>query len=137
VRLLNSLDDGEASVKAIEEILRELHAVPEIRHVTAGASGFRTAYRLPDGRRVYFKQIGRTRLPVTCASCRFNNDRDCQEGYYGIRLYRAADGRYMVGVCIQRMDLCRPVEEFVGSPLCAEIVELREHEYRRATRQAG
>jgi GTP 3',8-cyclase len=43
----------------------------------------------------------------------------------------------MVGVCIQRMDLCRPVDEFVGSQVCAEIVELRENEDRRATQQTG
>jgi GTP 3',8-cyclase len=32
-------------------------------------------------------------------------------------------------VCIQRMDLCLPVEEFVRSKLRHEVVALREAEY--------
>ena len=102
--------------------------------MTAGASGYRTAYRLPNGRVVMFKQIRPVRLPTTCAGCRFNNATDCQEGYYGVRLYRDRLGGYLVGVCIQRMDLCMPVEEFVQSDLCAEVLRLRDEEYRRLGR---
>lgn len=138
VRLLNSLDHGAVSVEAIERILTERGAVAEARYVTAGVSGARTAYRLPDGRRVYFKQIRPVRLPETCAGCRFNNDTDCQEGFYGVRLYYDRTGRYQVGVCIQRMDLCLPLDRFLTSPLRAEILALREAEYQRlASRQAG
>jgi molybdenum cofactor biosynthesis enzyme MoaA len=138
VRLLNSLDHGAASIEAIERILAERAAVAEARYVTAGVSGARTAYRLPDGRRIYFKQIRPVRLPDTCAGCRFNNDTDCQEGFYGVRLYRDQSGGYQVGVCIQRMDLCLPLDEFLTSPLRAEILALREAEYDRlAARQAG
>jgi cyclic pyranopterin phosphate synthase len=138
VRLLNSLDHGTVSVEAIERILAERGAVPDAHHVTAGASGARTAYRLPDGRRVIFKRIRPVRLPDTCAGCRFNNDTDCQEGFYGVRLYLDRAGRYQVGVCIQRMDLCLPVEEFLTSPLRAEILALRDAEYDQlATRQVG
>lgn len=138
VRLLNSLDHGAASIDAIERILAERGALPKAHYITAGVSGARTAYRLPDGRRVFFKQIRPVRLPRTCAGCRFNNGTDCQEGFYGVRLYRDRTGRYQVGVCIQRMDLCLPLDEFLTSPLCAEIRELRETEYRQLTeRQAG
>lgn len=138
VRLLNSLDHGAVSIEAIERILAERGAVAEARFVTAGVSGARTAYRLPDGRRVYFKQIRPVRLPETCAGCRFNNDTDCQEGFYGVRLYYDRTGRYQVGVCIQRMDLCLPLDQFLTSPLRAEILALRESEYQRlAARQAG
>lgn len=137
VRLLNSLDHGEVSVEAIERILAERGAIAEARYVTAGVSGARTAYRLPGGRRVYFKQIRPVRLPETCAGCRFNNDTDCQEGFYGVRLYYDRTGRYQVGVCIQRMDLCLPLDQFLTSPLRDEILALREAEYQRlATRQA-
>jgi cyclic pyranopterin phosphate synthase len=129
VRLLNSLNDGPESVTAIERILAELDAVPVARYVTAGASGCRTAYRLPSGRVVLFKQIRPVRLPVTCAGCRFNNGTDCQEGYYGVRLYRDRCGGYQVGVCIQRMDLCLPLAEFASSDLRREIVALRDAEY--------
>lgn len=138
VRLLNSLDHGAASIAAIERILAERGAVAEAHYVTAGVSGARTGYRLPDERRLLFKQIRRVRLPETCAGCRFNNDTDCQEGFYGVRLYYDRDRRYHVGVCIQRMDLCQPIEEFLTSPLLTEILALREAEYSTvATRQAG
>lgn len=133
VRLLNSLNDGALSVKGIRRILRDLRAVPVGRVVIAGASAARTVYRLPSGRLVHFKQIRPVRLPRTCAPCRFNNDRDCQEGYYGLRLYRDRDGRYLVGVCIQRMDLCQPVEEFVTSEVAREILRLREAQYATLT----
>jgi cyclic pyranopterin phosphate synthase len=129
VRLLNSLDDGIESIEAIERILGDLGASPVAHHVTAGASGWRTSYRLPDARVVWFKQIRPVRLPQTCAGCRFNNGTDCQEGYYGVRLYRDRKGGFQVGVCIQRMDLCLPLEEFVGSGLSREIIALRDAEY--------
>lgn len=101
-------------------------------------SGSRTAYRLPDGRTVLFKQIRPVRLPETCAGCRFNNDTDCQEGFYGVRLYYDRAGTYHIGLCIQRMDLCLPVDEFLRSSLRDEILALRDTEYHRFTeRQAG
>lgn len=134
IRLLNSLDRGEESVKAIEAILDERGAVPETVIHTAGASGSRVAYRMPDGRTIYFKQIrNNVRLPRTCASCPFNNGRDCHEGFYGIRLYWGRDGGFQVGVCIQRMDLCLPLEEFVRSSYVEEIRRLRAAEWVRLT----
>lgn len=131
VRLLNSLDHGQESIDAITEALRKRGAVAEAHYVTAGVSGCRTAYRLPNGRQVYFKQIRRVRLPETCAGCRFNNDTDCEEGFYGVRLYRDRTGRYQVGVCIQRMDLCRPLDDFLGSSLPDEIRHFRQADYAR------
>lgn len=135
VRLLNSLSEGTKSISAVRTVLRELGAVPECLVITAGASGSRTRYRLPDGRAVHFKQIRPVRLPQTCTECRFNNDTDCEEGYYGIRLYRAQNGPFMVGVCIQRMDLCVTLGEFVMSRIRDEVRELREVEERRLRHQ--
>jgi hypothetical protein len=86
---------------------------------------------------VWFKQIRPVRLPHTCAGCRFNNDTDCQEGYYGVRLYRDRAGGFQVGVCIQRMDLCMPVDRFVGSDLCREIIALRDAEYGQLSRRVA
>jgi cyclic pyranopterin phosphate synthase len=137
VRLLNSLSHGQGSIDAIEQALSERKAMPEARYFTAGASGSRTAYRLPDGRRVYFKQIRRIRLPETCAGCMFNNDIDCEEGFYGVRLYRDRAGVYQVGVCIQRMDLARPLEEFLKSGLPEEIRALRASDYARLAAEAS
>jgi cyclic pyranopterin phosphate synthase len=134
VRLLNSLDDGVGSIRAIERILAELDAVATAHHVTAGASGWRTRYQLPDSRVVWFKQIRPVRLPRTCAGCKFNTEMDCQEGFYGVRLYRDRRGGFQVGVCIQRMDLCLPLEKFIGSELSREIVALRIAEYDQLSR---
>lgn len=87
---------------------------------------------------MFFKHIRPVRLPDTCTGCRFNNDTDCQEGFYGVRLYYDRSGQYQVGVCIQRMDLCLPFEEFLTSSLCEEILALRETEYRELlARQTG
>lgn len=137
VRLLNSLSHGQASIDAIEHALAERHAVLEARFVTAGASGSRTAYRLPNGRRVYFKRIRQVRLPETCAPCRFNNGTDCEEGFYGVRLYRDRGGVYQVGVCIQRMDLARPLDDFLASGLPDEIRRLRMSEQAMLTAERG
>ncbi|WP_280366655.1 radical SAM protein [Nocardia wallacei] len=135
VRMLNSLDHGRSSLDAIARILDDLAAVPVCHRVTSGASGWRTQYRLPSGRSVWVKRIRPVRLPRTCAGCRFNNETDCQEGYYGVRLYRDRAGGFQVGVCIQRMDLCQPVDGFLAGDLPAEIVSLREAEHARLSRQ--
>lgn len=129
VRVMSSLADGEESLDAIDALLAGLGAEPHEVRLTAGASGFRVSYRLPDSRMLVVKHIRPLRLPETCSGCRFNNDTDCQEGYYGVRLYRDFAGAFHVGVCIQRMDLCLPVEEFMESSLCEEIRKLREQEF--------
>ncbi len=134
VRMLVSLEDGGASIDAMQAVVDHLGAVPVSRIVTAGASDQRVRYRLPDGRTLYAKSIRPARLPETCTGCRFNNDRDCQEGYYGVRLYRAADGPFMVGVCIRRMDLCMSLGEFVMSQRCHEVAAFRADEAARLTK---
>ncbi|MFI9492930.1 radical SAM protein [Streptomyces halstedii] len=133
VRMLVSLGDEGTSLSAMRQVLNHLGAVPERHVVTAGASDQRTRYRLPDGRTLYAKSIRPVRLPETCSGCRFNNERDCQEGYYGVRLYREQDGPFMVGVCIRRMDLCVPLGQFVMSRLCHEVQTFRDDEHTRLT----
>lgn len=133
VRVLTSLADGDDSLDAIDQLLKDLDARPEAVRLIAGTSGFRIVYRLPNGRPLLVKHIRPLRLPETCTGCRFNNGTDCQEGFYGVRLYRDPYGTLHVGVCIQRMDLCLPVEEFVGSKLCADIRKLREQDLHGLT----
>ncbi|MDF4250243.1 radical SAM protein [Streptomyces sp. WMMB303] len=133
VRMLVNLEDDGASLAAMREVLDHLGAVPDLRVITAGASDQRTRYRLPDGRTLYAKSIRPVRLPETCTGCRFNNDRDCQEGYYGVRMYRAKNGPFMIGVCIQRMDLCMALGDFVMSQRCTEVRNFRDDETARLT----
>ncbi|MGW1789219.1 radical SAM protein [Streptomyces tubercidicus] len=133
VRVLSSLSDGEESLEAIDLLLEELQARPTEVRLIAGTSGFRVSYQLPDGRTLFVKHIRSLRLPETCVGCRFNNNTDCHEGYYGVRLYRDPLGTFHVGVCIQRMDLCLPLEEFVTSTVCSEIRKLREQDYHDLT----
>lgn len=133
VRVLSSLADGEDSLQAIDRLLSELDADLEEVRLIAGTSGFRMAYRLPTGRELIVKHIRPLRLPDTCTTCRYNNATDCEEGYYGVRLYRDTAGDFHVGVCIQRMDLCQPVQEFITGGACAEVVRLRESDFRYLT----
>ncbi|MFF5157515.1 radical SAM protein [Streptomyces sp. NPDC000348] len=135
LRILSSLADGDKSLDAIDELLGGLGAVPREVHVIAGSSGFRISYTLPGGRVIKVKHIRPLRLPETCASCRFNNTTDCHEGYYGVRLYRDPRGTFHVGVCIQRMDLCLPIDEFLDSAVCSEISTMREQEFHALTAQ--
>ncbi|MEU3406922.1 radical SAM protein [Streptomyces sp. NPDC006670] len=131
VRLLLNLETEKPSRQAILDTLAALDAVP-VRHIiTAGTSDERTRYRLPDGRTLYAKNIRPVRLPDTCAACKFNNPRDCQEGYYGVRMYRAKGGPYMIGVCIRRMDFCVPIGEFVMSQRAREVQAFRDDETAR------
>ncbi|MBZ6081325.1 radical SAM protein [Streptomyces olivaceus] len=131
IRMLTNLETDSESKEAIDEVLSRVGARPVRRIVTAGASGYRVRYRTPDGGTLYVKLIGSVRLPETCSRCRFNNDQDCHEGYYGVRLYRTIQGEYMVGVCIQRMDLCIPLHEFVMSDLRSEVQNFRDDEMAR------
>lgn len=134
VRLLNSLADGQASLDAIAQVLDELGAEAVERHLIAGVSGARTRYRTATGRTITVKELRRVRLPATCLDCRFNNDTDCTEGYYGLRLYRDQLGRFQVGVCIQRMDLCEPLDDFLAGARATEARTWRDTEYDRLTR---
>ncbi|QKW27414.1 radical SAM protein [Streptomyces seoulensis] len=133
VRMLVNLEDDGTSLAAMREVVGRLGAVPVRRVVTAGASDQRIRYRLPDGRTLYAKSIRPVRLPDACAGCRFDEEGNCQEGYYGVRMYRARNGPFMVGVCIQRMDLCLSLGEFVMSRRCAEVRDFRVEETARLT----
>lgn len=133
VRVLSSLADGDKSLQAIDQLLNELDAELEEVRLIAGTSGFRMAYRLPTGRELIVKHIRPLRLPDTCTTCCFNNPTDCEEGYYGVRLYRDTAGDFHVGVCIQRMDLCQPVQQFITSGACSEVARLRETDFHHLT----
>lgn len=115
---------------AIYELLDDLGAVPVGVNITAGASGMSIDYELPDGKKVGFKQIRQSYLEASCGGCSLRGN-GCDEGYYGMRMYPDRDNGYRMGVCIQRMDLTRPLDEFLASDLPAAIVNNREEEYNR------
>lgn len=50
-----------------------------------------------------------------------------------MRMYRAKNGAFVIGVCIQRMDLCLPLGEFVMSQRCAEVRNFRDDGAARLT----
>ncbi|MFI9323026.1 hypothetical protein ACIGXI_25055 [Kitasatospora aureofaciens] len=131
------MQDGAESIAAISEVLARVGAEPVLRTFTAGTSDERTLYRALGSRAVYVKRLLPVRLPDTCASCRFNNDTDCEEGYYGVRLYLTDQGEYMVGVCIQRMDLCVPVADLLKSGIVEEVQAFKDTEVQRLTSQYG
>jgi cyclic pyranopterin phosphate synthase len=133
VRILNDLDAGDESYLSIYKLLADLGAEPVELYVEAGTSNSRVRYRLPDGLEIFFKQIRRTTLPETCSSCSLNNDTDCSEGYYGMRLYTDTAGQYKVGVCLQRMDLTENIQDFLESDLPGEIKDHRAAELAALT----
>lgn len=128
VRVLPDLSQTHESAQAIYRLLSRLGATPLIASVEAGSSNARVKYVLPNGRMITFKQIRPTRLD-TCGDCQFNNPTDCKEGYYGSRLYVDQAGSYLVGICLQRMDLVSPVMDFTQGDLKDQVVKLREAEY--------
>lgn len=136
IRVLNSLDQGRQSYEAVYELLASLGALPTGVNVTAGASGMSVDYRLPDGKEVSFKQIRRSHLRIACQDCPLN-DNGCDEGYYGVRMYVDGSNRYRVGVCIQRMDLTRPIDDFLSSAYPEEIARHRDDEYDTIVRNGG
>jgi cyclic pyranopterin phosphate synthase len=131
LRLLNSLEEGDASYEGIYRILDDLGAVPEKRMVTIASSNSRVAYSLPNEETIYFKQLREVRLPDSCQDCAIDKNGSCEEGFYGARLYVGRDGKYRVGVCIQRMDLTSPLENFIESGLVGEIHQLRNEDSQR------
>ena len=128
IRVLNSLDQGRQSYEAVYELLASLGAKPTGVNITAGASGMSVDYELPDGKQVGFKQIRRSYLPEACDTCMLK-DNGCDEGYYGVRMYVDRSNQYRVGVCIQRMDLTRPIDAFLRSNYPEAIRQHRASEY--------
>lgn len=128
IRILNSLEEGAESYAAIYELLASLGAVPKQVNLTAGASGMSVDYTLPDGKEIGFKQIRKSYLKDECGGCSLKNN-GCEEGYYGMRMYVGRDNKYRVGVCIQRMDLTKPLDEFLESDLPDGINQHRIDEY--------
>jgi len=135
MRILNSLDDPE-SCPAIYEFLASSGAEPVEHTVVAGFSGARTKYRLPNGREIFFKQIRQVFLPEICDACPFK-DSNCEEGFFGVRLYVDNHRQYKAGVCIQRMDFCEDVEQFVSGSLPGEIRQSREDDRKRLEEYYG
>ena len=135
MRELVDLDAGDESYLAIYKLLADLEAKPVEYYVEAGSSNARIKFELPDGMIIHFKQIRRTTLPETCSSCSLNNDKDCAEGYYGMRMYVDDSGQYKVGVCLQRMDLTANIGDFLGGEVCDEIKWHRDQEYQHLVKQ--
>jgi len=134
IRILNDIDAGDESYHSIYELLAHLKAKPTELYVEAGSSNSRVKYTLENGRELFFKQIRRVTLPSTCSGCNLNNDVDCKEGHYGIRLYIDNHGNYKAGVCLQRMDLTINLEDFCKSNISDEIIKFRETEYNLLTK---
>lgn len=128
LRILPDLSHTQESAVAIYALLTRLGARPLVRQIEAGSSNARVRYTLPNGRIIAFKQIRPVRLEE-CNTCEFNNPEDCMEGYYGLRLYVDSHGTYKVGICLQRMDYVQPLDDFIGSTICQEVLSLREREY--------
>lgn len=135
LRILNDLGNGQKSIAAIYNLLARIGAVPTLRNIVIGSSGASTNFTLPSGQEIGYKQIRKERLAHLCNGCKLDASGNCEEGFYGLRLYKKEgdvfDGNsYMIGACIQRMDLALPSDEFYSSTYPDEINKLKEKEYR-------
>lgn len=133
IRLLNSLEEGDSSYVAIYETLANLGAVPTAYLLTAGSSNTRVNYELPTGREIAFKQIRHARFDKACTDCPIDKIGNCSESYYGLRLYIDHIGNYLVGQCIQRMDLVEPVNNFLQGGTPKALNTFKEREYAQMT----
>lgn len=131
LRLLPSLGEGIGSLLSIYNFLNILGAKPFRRILTAGSSNSRTDFQTIDGMEIGFKQINRITLPESCATCSMNNEDDCNEGYYGVRMYKDQDNLLKLGVCIQRMDMTVDFHNFLNSDISKEILDFRNSEFER------
>lgn len=134
LRILNNLGAGQISIAAIYNLLAGLNAEPTRRKLVAGASGAATYFRLPNGQELGYKQIRRARLAEACKGCELDKTGQCEEGFYGTRLYRkdgvlAGENPYQYGVCIQRMDLTLPSDDFYISGYPQAIQRLKKRDY--------
>lgn len=135
LRILNNLGRGKESIAAIYNLLAKLEAIPVRKKIVAGASTSSIYYRMPNGSIIEFKQIRPVRLSRVCDSCFIDKKGECEEGFYGIRLYKdRATGKYKIGVCIQRMDdFTLNTDDFFSSDIPKEILRLRDEEYKALT----
>lgn len=131
LRLLNSLDDGDNSYAAIYEILAKLGAEPVEAKLTAGSSNARINYRLPNESEISFKQIRPARFNHICDGCQIDKQGKCEESFYGLRLYIDQYDQFLVGLCIQRMDLAMHLEEFLASDIPSRIKAYRATEKKK------
>ncbi|MXQ54422.1 radical SAM protein [Shimazuella alba] len=131
IRIMRSLEIRDEATDALRRLFHQLGASLVSHRITAGVSDERYEYELSNRRRVWYKKLRNVRLPETCMTCVFNNDTDCHEGFYGIRLYKDHRGDFQVGVCIQRMDLCQRLDQFLESSVAEEIQIFQKNEYER------
>ena len=137
LRLLNSLDDGSESYAAIYEILSGLGAKPKYTELTSGSSKVSVRYDLPDDSIIAFKQIRSARFNHICNNCSVDREGRCEEGFYGLRLYVNETGEYLVGMCIQRMDLVMHLDEFLKSDLPDRLKAYRNDEKQHMIERFG
>jgi len=131
LRVLNDLSSGQESVSSIYNLMADLKATPSQIHLLAGVSSTISYFELPNGQKVGFKQIRNLRLNLACDNCFIDEVGRCEEGYYGLRLYRRRiDGdEYVMGVCIQRMDLAMTTRDFYKSAYPDEVNKLKKDEW--------
>jgi cyclic pyranopterin phosphate synthase len=138
LRILNDLGNGQESIASIYNLLADLGAEPISRKVVAGVSGSVSYFRLPNGQEIGFKQIREVRLDHVCNGCHLDKENRCEEGYYGIRLYKKENvpqgqNPYIYGVCIQRMDLAVGSDQFWNRGYPEAILNLTEEDYASLT----
>lgn len=117
LRFQPDLRDQRLGTRVIRTVLSALGGHALRRTYSSGSSNQLIEYSLDDydGREVGMKSFRHSRMPAICAGCPIDAAGDCDEGYYGPRLFKKSGeegiGKYIVGVCLQRMELAVPFDQ--------------------------
>jgi molybdenum cofactor biosynthesis enzyme MoaA len=122
VRFLNDLSDPVRSNTAIDELIMEREAKPDLMIRRANTSNETISYHCPNGAAFSVKRFVRRYLPVMCDGCALKDG--CLEGFYGVRLERR-DGVYFVRLCIYKHspDILMPWQDFMKSKI-AQVLKI-------------
>lgn len=114
LRLQPELKQQQQGLALIRWLLARCRARAVRRIVHPGSSNESVEYWLNGDPKkpLWVKYFRHSRLSRddACNNCAIDARGECDEGYYGPKLYRTDDG-YMIGTCILRMELNRPFRE--------------------------
>lgn len=120
LRLMNDLNAGEESYRALRDFVEKVRAVPEHLKLVSGSSSYSVSFRA-DSMRFAVKLIRLNILPSLCAGCERLARGECNEYFYGLRLEN--HGGLQFRLCLHRQDapaVLRP-DVFFLSPQAEEL----------------
>jgi cyclic pyranopterin phosphate synthase len=121
-RIMNSLEEGDASVRAIQDICNTLGAQPLHLEIIQGSSSYSVVMQTPNLANFRVKLIRPFRMTSMCKGCPVDRAGGCTEYAYGPRV-EATSGGIMIRSCLHRtgQPFVLPAVAYFSSSLCAEL----------------